>query len=156
MSFPDPELRQLSPPELRSKCMMCGLWKKFLPWQVSFIDGSWGAVCDNCARPFLIRLLCRRLPPTFSEVELLEIFCELGLGKKESEFLFQGLQKEGIIRTCGKGFTWYNGLIVEPICSIPTQPQRAHKRKYHRLSGEEVFLRCVGLTKEILEGENSR
>jgi hypothetical protein len=109
----------------------------------------------------------------FSEGELLEVLCGLGLGKKESEFLFQDfpwqfldqqgtqfvarLQKEGIIRTRGKGFSLFDdepAVVVESICS--TQPRSLRKRKYHRLSGEEIFLRCVRLSKEILKEENSR
>jgi hypothetical protein len=128
---------------------MCGLWKKVLPWQVSCIDGSWGAVCDNCARPFLIRLLRSRLPPTFSEVELLEIFCELGLGKKESELLFQDLQKD-IIRTRGKGFSLFDD---EPaVVRLGSEPKNARKR-YRKPTSEEIFLRCVKLSRGLLEEE---
>lgn len=170
MSFSDNsqvELRALVPPEFNSHCSKCGLLKKLLPWHVSFSDGSWGAICDNCAKPFLIHLLRRRLPPMFSEVELLEVLCGLGLGKKESEFLFQDfpwqfldqqgtqfvarLQKEGIIRTRGKGFSLFND---EPaVVRLGSEPKNAHKRKYHRLTDREIFLKCVELSREILNAE---
>lgn len=103
----------------------------------------------------------------FSEVELLQVLCGLGLGKKESEFLFQDfpwqfldqqgtqfvarLQKEGIIRTRGKGFSLFDD---EPaVVRLGSEPKNAHKRKYHRLTDREIFLKCVELSREILNAE---
>jgi hypothetical protein len=128
--------------------------KRQLPWQIS-INNCWGAVCDECGKAILVGLLHQVLRGPFSEIELMNVLWGLGMEKKESELLFQDLQKEGVIRTRGKGFSLFDdepAVVVESICS--TQPRS--KRKYRRLSGEDIFLRCVRLSKEILEGENSR
>ncbi len=153
MSFPSfPDLRVLTPPEFNSHCSKCGLLKKLLPWQLS-ANGVWGAVCNECGKAILLGLLRRQLRSPFSETELMNVFLGLGMGKKESELLFQDLQKEGTIHTRGKGFFLFDD---EPaVVRLGSEPKNARKR-YRKPTSEEIFLRAVKLSREVIEEEKSR
>jgi hypothetical protein len=153
MSFPDPELRQLSPPVFDGQCVKCGSRAKQLPWQVS-ANGAWGPVCSKCGKTILVSLLRRQLRSPFLETELTDALSSVGLSTGESRMIAHDLEEEHVILKIQTGFCWCNEeLVVESICS--TQPRSVRKRKYHRLSGEEIFLRCVRLVRELLEEEKS-
>jgi hypothetical protein len=126
--------------------------KRQLPWQIS-INNCWGAVCDECGKAILLGLLRRQLRGPFSEIELMNVLWGLGMEKKESELLFQDLQKEGIIRTRGKGFSLFDD--KPAVVRLGSEPKNARKR-YRKPTSEEIFLRCVKLSRELLEEEKSR
>jgi hypothetical protein len=119
-----------------------------LPWQIS-INNCWGPVCKYCGKAILLSLL-RQLRSPFSETELMNVLLGLGMEKKESELLFQDLQKEGVIRTRGKGFSLFDD---EPaVVRLGSEPKNARKR-YRKPTSEEIFLRAVKLSREILNAE---
>lgn len=91
----------------------------------------------------------------FSEGESLKALCGVGLGKKESELILQDFEKEGIFWKTEKGFQWLEEPSVIPISGL-AKAREARKRAYRRLSGEEIFIRCVRLSREILKEEKRR
>jgi hypothetical protein len=150
MSFSDveAELRALNPPEFDSKCTMCGSMKGLLQWQTSTTDGCWGAVCSDCTKPLLIRLLRSRLPSAFSEVEMIHVLNDLELNKRECELLVDDFLRESAVLKTENGLTFLDD---EPAVKPISESIKGSEHKHHRLSTGEIFSRCLRLSKQLLE-----
>jgi len=137
----DQDLRVLSPPMFNSQCVKCGLPKRLLPWLYVDSDSCWGPICDQCAMPILARSLRSKLQNRFSEGEF-TITClqQLGLESKRAAFLLEDLVKQGFVSAPKDRFCWPED---EPLV----------KRVFRRETPEEIFERCVKLTREIRRRE---
>jgi hypothetical protein len=160
MSFPD--LRLLNPPEFHRICLKCGLMMRQLPWQIA-VNNSWGFVCATCGKTILLSLLHRQLPHPFTEAELIDALCDRGLSRREADLWLRDLEKEGYILRNSTGLFWRdtcldgkqhseNGPVVQPspVEPISMKPRRP-KRRYRKLTAEEVRWRCMKLSAELLE-----
>jgi hypothetical protein len=159
------ELKALSPPVFGGQCVRCGSRAKQLPWQISTAS-HWGPCCAACGKLMLLDLLHRRLPDPFTEAELIDALCDRGLSRGEADLWLRDFEKEGYILRSRTGLFWRdsrldvsgdeNRPVVQPspVQAISMKPRRP-KRRYQKLTAEEVRWRCVKFSREIREIQNA-
>jgi hypothetical protein len=80
----------------------------------------------------------------------MKILFELGMGQKEAQLLFGDLERGETLFRTGTGYQWFESLAVSPlIMSIGRLGTKRSRKPYHKLSSQEVFLRCVRLSREL-------
>lgn len=141
-------LLALTPPEFNSCCAKCGSRAKILPWSF-FSEGSWGPICDSCARPLLLQLLQTKLDPRFRETDVIAFLVGFGLGKKQSQLIVVDFVKQGSIVMESSGlYCWSELTVIEPLYA----QSKKRKRVWRSPSQKEIFLRCEKLARELMLG----
>ncbi|MGA2309418.1 MAG: hypothetical protein ABSG57_07720 [Candidatus Bathyarchaeia archaeon] len=154
MSFEESQLMALNPPQFGTECVLCKFWRRVLPWQIS-ANGDWGAVCPECGKSMLVRQLRSRLLGSFKKVELVEALLCFGVNKREAELLIGDLMKESILETAA-GLFWEGSSEVVESLGVAVRLRPRSRRRFRKKTGEEIFLRCVKLAREIRSREEPK